>query len=170
MSPVTQYLNILAIITKFFSKMAGVCEAFSYSFLWGNLQLWLCDCSSICAARESVDLFKLFQPSYFSSFLPFQLFQIFVFLPFQHLHTFKFMFPWRNCSAFKLFTFLSRFSPLTFQLHCLNMHTLFHFSGSKPPNYEWNDFRNGRCCMNKPWRQHADVCGLRGPIHRCMQL
>ena len=64
------------------------------------------------------------------------------------------MFSQRNCLAFKPFTFLSCFK-LTFKIHCLNMHTLFHPSGSKPPNYKWNDFLNGRCCMKKPKEKHA---------------
>ena len=85
----------------------------------------------------------------------FQLIQTFIFLPFQRLCTFSFMFSWRNCSAFELFPLLSCFSPLTFQLHCLNMHTLFHRSGRKQPNYKWNNFLNGKCCLNKYRCQHA---------------
>ena len=99
----------------------------------------------------------MFQPSYFSHFQPFQILQTFIFLPFQHLHTFSFMFSWTNCSAIKLFTFLSSFSPITFQPHCLNIHTLFHTSGRKSPNYKRKNFLNGRCCMNKPRQQHAPM-------------
>ena len=158
MSPVTQYINILAITITFFSKMAGVWEVFSHSFLWGPCQLWLCYCSSICAARETVQPLKLFQPSYFPAFLPFQLFQIFIFLPFQRIYTFRFMFSFQTGQLSKCSPFLSGFSPLTIQLHCLNIHTLFHPEGSKPPNYKWNDFLNRRHCMNKPRRQqHAPM-------------
>ena len=54
MSPVTQYINVLAITIPFFSKKAGVWKAFSHSFLWRHFQLWFCYCSSICAARETI--------------------------------------------------------------------------------------------------------------------
>ena len=111
MSPLTQYIHILPITILFFSKMAGVWEVFSHSFLWAHFQLWLCYCSSMCAARETVHLFKLFQPSYFSAYQPFHPFKIFIFLPLQLLHTFSFMFIWRNCSAIKLFTFFKLFQP-----------------------------------------------------------
>lgn len=38
------------------------------SFLWGHFQLKLCYCSSICEARESVHLKKLYVPSYTTDF------------------------------------------------------------------------------------------------------
>ena len=44
----------------------------------------------MCSQRKC-SLFKLFQPPYFSAFQPFQLFQIFIFLPFQLLHTFRYI-------------------------------------------------------------------------------
>ena len=72
MSSVTQYINILPITFNFFKKSQDFGKHFSLSFLWTHFQLWLCYCSSI--------FFKLFQPSYFSAFLPFQLFKSFFFL------------------------------------------------------------------------------------------
>ena len=57
MSPVSQYIHILA-TTTVFSKMSGVWKAFSHLFLLGHFELWLFYCSSICAARETVHLFK----------------------------------------------------------------------------------------------------------------
>ena len=75
MSSPTLYMNIWAITITLFFKIQRNLEAFSHSFLWGHFQLWLCYCSSICAAIETVHLFKVFQHSYFSAFLPFQLFK-----------------------------------------------------------------------------------------------
>ena len=82
---------------------------------------------------------------------------------FQRLHTFSFMFSWRNSA------FLRCFNPLTFQLHCLNMHTLFHPSGSKAPNYEWLPQRK---VLHEQALTAAcpDERGLQGAFHRCLQL
>ena len=56
----------------FFSKIAGVWEAFSHYFLWRHFLLFYC--SSMCARRETVHLFSSFSP------LTFQLFCLFSFL------------------------------------------------------------------------------------------
>ena len=55
MSPVKQFINMLAITITFLLKITGVWEAFSHSFLWGHFQLCLYYCSSTCAATEPSD-------------------------------------------------------------------------------------------------------------------
>ena len=132
---------------------------------WRGLSSFWCMAPAYVQPEKLFTFFKLFQPSYFSVFKPFHPFKISMFLPFQLLYTFSFMFSWKTCSAIKLFIFLSSFSPLTVQLHCLNMQTLFHISGSKPPNYKRSNFLNGRCCMNKPRKQHVATCvDFEGPF------
>ena len=50
---------------------------------------------------QNVQLLQLFQPP--SAFLPFQPFNIFIFLPFQLLQTFHFIISYENVKLFKLF-------------------------------------------------------------------
>ena len=110
----------MAITITIFSKTTGVWQAFSHSFLSEHCHLWLCCCSSMCAAILSSfclhpftfsvfsHLFKLFRPSYSKAFPPFK---VSIFLPFQLLQTFNFMFSNQYVQLFKLFqpssTFLS---------------------------------------------------------------
>ena len=107
LSPITQYINILAITIIFFSpRIAEVWQVFPHSFLWGHFQLWPCYCSSICAARGTVHIFKLLQLSYFSAFQPFQLFQIFIFLPSSYIQLYvqlEKVFSYQSVYLFKLF-------------------------------------------------------------------
>ena len=74
MSPVTQYINILAVtITFFFSKIAGVWEAFSHSY--GDIFYYGCFTAPACVQAE-----KLFTILGSVSPLTFQLFCFFSFL------------------------------------------------------------------------------------------
>ena len=138
MSPLTQHRNILSITITLFSKIAGVWEAFSHSFLMGTFSaLALLLLQHVCShfklflplsalllysflvfsdihlpafsaptfnfmfSYQNVQLLQLFQPP--SAFLPFQPFNIFIFLPFQLLQTFHFIISYENVKLFKLF-------------------------------------------------------------------
>ena len=71
MFPVTPNTNNLDSNHYIFSKIAGVWEAFSHSFLWRYFLLFYC--SSMCAGRETVHLLSSFSTLTSAIFLPLQL-------------------------------------------------------------------------------------------------
>ena len=83
-------------------------ERILFSWIWTpHLSFYIDDAailSSFCFKLSTFSvffhLFKLFYPSYSTAFQPFQ---IFIFLPFQLLQTFRFMFSYENVKLFKLF-------------------------------------------------------------------
>ena len=112
-------------------------ETFSHSFLWGHFHLWLCSCSTMCAAILSsfclqfstfsafFHLFELFLPSYSTPFWPFFTFlsyfnpltpQPFSLYRYSSVCLFN-CFHLTSCSAIKIFNFFNSFSPC--QLFCL---------------------------------------------------
>ena len=90
MSPVTQHVHILAITITIFSKVVGVWEAFSHSFLMGTFSsLFLLLLQHVCShfklflpltshLSAFFHLFNLFLPSYSTTFWPFQSFFTFL--------------------------------------------------------------------------------------------
>ena len=87
-------INIFAITITPFSKLAGVWEVFSHSFLWRHFQIWFCYCSSMCSQRNC-SVIKMF--ILLSSFSLFSFFRYSAFKTFQLFQTFSFMFSLRNC-------------------------------------------------------------------------
>ena len=70
-------------ITLFFKNCRSLGGVFPFILMCPCSTLALLLLQHMCSICETVRLFKFFQPSYLSSFLPFQLFEIFIFLPFQ---------------------------------------------------------------------------------------
>ena len=115
------YIDDAAILSSFclnFPPFQSFCT-FLISFFPLTLQLFsLFRYSSFClfnSFKHCASCSAMKMLNFLNSFSPIQLFcififlKIFLFLPFQLLYTFSFMFSYRNCSAINTFNFLSSF-------------------------------------------------------------